>query len=94
MQTDVKSAYLAADGVVFAGRTRLKGLVVAVATLGANPVIIYDNATAATGTELLKVSCAGVAGTFNVLIPGEGIVAENGLYCDTGSAASITAFYG
>jgi len=94
MQTDVKSAYLAADGVLFAGRTRLKGLVIAVTTAGANPVIIYDNASAASGTEVLKVSCAGVAGTYNVLIPGEGCIAQNGLYCDTGSAASVTAFYG
>lgn len=94
MQTDVKATYLTADGVVVAGRARLKGMIVAVATLGANPVTIYDNASAATGTILFQVSCAGVAGTFPVVIPGEGIVAANGLYCDTGSAASVTAFYG
>lgn len=94
MQTDVKATYLTADGVVVAGRARLKGLVVAVATLGANPVVIYDNASAASGTTIFSVSCAGVAGTFCVVIPGEGILAVNGLFCDTGSAASITAFYG
>ena len=92
MQTDVKSKYLAIDGVLFAGRTRLRGLTVAVSSAGA-ALIIYDNASAASGTKVIEVSTA-VAGAFNVLIPGEGILAENGIYLDINGAAGVTAYYG
>jgi hypothetical protein len=92
MQTDVKSKYLEADGAIFAGRARLKGLTVAVSTAGA-ALIVYDNASAASGTKVIEVSTAAV-GVFNVLIPGEGILAEDGLYLDINGAAGVTAFYG
>jgi hypothetical protein len=92
MQTDVKSKYLEADGAIFAGRARLKGLTVAVSTAGA-ALIVYDNASAASGTKVIEVSTAAV-GVFNVLIPGEGILAENGLYLDINGAAGVTAYYG
>ena len=93
MQYDVKATYTEADAVLLATRARVKGLVVNVATAGANPVILYDNATTNAGTVLCKVSAA-YAGNINVLIPGEGILAVNGVYCDTGSAAAVTMFYG
>ena len=92
MQTDVKAKYLEADGAIFAGRTRLKGLTVAVSSAGA-ALIIYDNASAASGTKVIEVSTA-VAGAFNVLIPGEGILAQNGLFLDINGAAAVTAYYG
>jgi len=92
MQTDVKSKYLAIDGVIYAGRTRLKGLTIAVSSAGA-ALIVYDNASAASGTKVIEVSTAAV-GVFNVLIPGEGILAENGLYLDINGAAGVTAYYG
>jgi hypothetical protein len=34
------------------------------------------------------------AGCHTVVIPGEGIRAVNGVYCDTGSSAAVTLFYG
>jgi len=92
MQTDVKSTYLAADGVVFAGRTRLRGVTVSVAVAG-TALVIYDNAPAASGTALLTLSTA-IAGSYSVLIPGEGILAQNGLFLDINGAAGVTAFYG
>lgn len=91
--SDVKATYLDADGVIIAGRTRIKGVVVVVATAGANPVILYDNATAASGSTPLKLSCA-IAGPQYVDVPGQGILCDNGIFCDTGSAASVTVFYG
>jgi allantoicase len=92
MQTDVKATYLTADGAIFAGRTRLKGLTVAVSTAGA-ALIVYDNASAASGTKVVEISTAAV-GVYNVLIPGEGILAVNGLYLDINGAAGVTAYYG
>jgi hypothetical protein len=93
MQYDVKAAYTASDAALVAQPVRVKGLCVAVATAGADPVILYDNTSAASGTVLLKISAA-VAGVTTILIPGEGIRALNGVYCDTGSAAAVTVFYG
>lgn len=92
MQTDVQSKYLEADGVIYADRARLKGLTVAVSTAGA-ALAVYDNASAASGTKLVEVSTAAT-GVFNVLIPGQGILAENGLYLDINGAAGVTAYYG
>lgn len=92
MQTDVKAKYLEADGAIFAGRTRLKGLTVAVSSAGA-ALAVYDNASAASGTKVIEVSTAAT-GVFNVLIPGEGILANNGLYLDINGAAGVTAYYG
>lgn len=92
MQTDVKAKYLEADGAIFAGRARLKGLTVAVSSAGA-ALAVYDNASAASGTKVIEVSTAAT-GVFNVLIPGEGILANNGLYLDINGAAGVTAYYG
>lgn len=92
MQTDVKAKYLEADGAIFAGRARLKGLTVAVSSAGA-ALAVYNNASAASGTKVIEVSTAAT-GVFNVLIPGEGILADNGLYLDINGAAGVTAYYG
>lgn len=93
MQTDVKSAFKAGDGAVLTnGRTRLKGIFYAVTTAG-DDVILYDNAAAASGTVAIKLP-GDVAGQFNVVIPGEGILLDNGLYADAGAATGITVFYG
>lgn len=93
MQYDVKSAYVEADAAMVTYPVRIKGAYVVVASAGANPVIFYDNASAASGTVLLKLG-ASAAGAHTVVIPGEGIKAVNGVFCDTGSAASVTVFYG
>jgi len=92
MQTDVKSSYLTGDGAIFAERTRLRGMTVTVTSAGA-ALVVYDNASAASGTALLTVSTAST-GTFPVVIPGEGILAQNGLYLDINGAAAVTAYYG
>ena len=93
MQYDVKAAYTEADAALVAYRTRVKGAYIVVSTAGALPVILYDNASAASGDVLVKIG-ANAAGAHTVVIPGEGILATNGVYCDTGSAAQVTIFYG
>lgn len=93
MQYDVKSAFTTVDAAMVTYRTRVKGAYICVSTGGTNPVIFYDNASAATGNVLLKLG-AGSVGCHTVVIPGEGILAENGIFCDTGDAASVTVFYG
>lgn len=93
MQYDVKSAFTATDAAMVAYPVRIKGAYVSVTTGGANPVIFYDNPSAASGTVLLKLGVTA-AGAHTVVIPGEGIRAVNGVYCDTGDAATVTIFYG
>jgi hypothetical protein len=92
MQYDVKAAFRTTDGALVPYRTRLKGVFYAVTTAGAD-LIIYDNASAATGAVLLTLPC-DVAGQHNVYIPGEGILAENGVFLDINGASGLTAFYG
>lgn len=93
MQYDVQSAYTEVDVAMVGYRTRIKGAYVSVGTAGANPIIFYDNASAASGTVLLKLGVTA-AGCHTVVIPGEGILAENGIYCDVGSADAVTLYYG
>jgi len=93
MQYDVKAAYTTADAAMVTYPARIKGAYVAVSSAGSNPVTFYDNASAASGTILLQVG-ANAVGCHTVVIPGEGIRAVNGIFCDTGSAAAVTLFYG
>jgi hypothetical protein len=93
MQTDVKAAYTESDAALLTARVRVKGMYVVVNSAGTDPVILYDNASAASGNVLLKVGANAVGGN-SVVIPGEGILALDGVYCDTGSAAQVTVFYG
>lgn len=93
MQYDVKSAYTAADAAVVTFRTRLKGMYIVVGTAGTDPVIVYDNSSAASGTIVFKAGTTA-AGAHTVYIPGEGILALNGLYVDKGDADSVTVLYG
>ena len=83
MQYDVKSAFATADAALVAYRVRIKGVFYAVTTAGAD-VILYDNASAASGTAALTLPC-DVVGQYNVYIPGEGILCENGVYLDISS---------
>jgi len=93
MQYDVKAAYTTVDAAMITYPVRIKGAYIAVSSAGTTPVTFYDNASAASGTVLLQVG-ANANGCHTVVIPGEGIRALNGVYCDTGNAAAVTIFYG
>lgn len=92
MQYDVKAEFRTSDGALVPYRTRLKGVFYAVTTAGAD-LIIYDNAAAASGDVLLTLPC-DVAGQHNVYIPGEGILAQNGIFLDINGSSGVTVFYG
>jgi len=44
--------------------------------------------------EVKAAYTASDAAIHTVVIPGEGIRALNGVFCDTGDAAAVTIFYG
>lgn len=93
MQYDVKSAYTTTDAALVPYRVRLKGAFITSETGGATPVTFYDNATTTSNVVALKVGVEA-PGCNTVMIPGEGILCENGIYVTVGSADSVTIFYG
>ena len=100
MQTDVKSTKPLASSGVFktqtdadcAFRTRVKGIYI-VCGASAGSVDIRDSET---GPILLTLTVPSVAdaGSIYMLVPDQGILAENGLYGTMTNAASTVLFYG
>lgn len=100
MQSDVKSTKpLTATGVFktqtdanLAFRARVKAIY-AVCGASAGSVVIADGSG---GAILLTVNTPTVAdaGTVYIILPDQGILAENGLHGTVTNTASITLFYG
>ena len=95
-QTDVKSAHLSAAGSYYAGRTRLKGVVVNPKASTAATFEIRDGSASGNVLYTMDIASLGTPNTFYVLVPGEGILASTGLYLtlSVGSVTGITIFYG
>lgn len=87
MQTDVKPTTLTASGVVFEGRARVKGMVVTPGA-SAGSVKISDGAS-----DIFTVYTVAQGETFNVIVPGEGVLCSVNVYA-TLSNANCTVFYG
>jgi hypothetical protein len=95
MQTDVKSAHLSVAGTLFAGPTRLKGLIVCPAISTAATIQFKDGGSS--GTILLEIDVASNSNpnTYTFDIPGEGIKFNTTLYLALSAAVTgVTAFYG
>jgi hypothetical protein len=100
MQTDVKSTKpLDATGVFktqtdanVSFRTRIKGIY-AVCGASAGSVVITDGNGGSTLLTLTTPTATN-AGSIYMLVPDQGILAENGLYGTVTNTASITIFYG
>ena len=95
MQYDVKSAYAGTFPIqLVTGRVRLKQAVF-VGNGSAGTVIIYDTASnSATGTVLWQQKTSSGVQPFQVLVPGEGILAQNGIYVSAANVTSVTVCYG
>ena len=91
MQTDVKSAHAEATGSMVSGRVRLKGYQCLAGGTAGDIVFTDGNG----GAELLRFNIpANTNNPFANLIPGEGILAVNGIYVTLPTAAKVTVFYG
>jgi hypothetical protein len=93
MQYDVQAKAIAAgqtDAAVFASRSRIKGLVVSVPA-GGGTLAIKDGAA---GTTVFSFVAPAAAGTVNIIVPGEGILCETGIYVTTPASMTVTVFYG
>jgi hypothetical protein len=96
MQTDVLSAHLSTAGSYYAGRTRLKGMII---TPKASTVATFEIRNgSASGAVLftMDIPSLGTPNSFYILVPGEGILASTGLYLtlSVGTVTGITVFYG
>lgn len=93
MQYDVKATAIAAaqtDATVFAGRARIKGMVVSVPSGGGTLAIKNGSG----GSTAFSFVAPAAAGAVNILIPGEGILCDNGIYATTPASMTVTVFYG
>ena len=93
MQYDVKSAYLTADGTVYGGPARVKGVLITPATT-AGGLSLKDGG--ASGAVVFQTSWADSTNPvpFNVTIPGEGVRCITDIYADVTTLTSVTVFYG
>ena len=93
MQYDVKTAYLEASGVLVDSRSRLKQLVF-LPSGNTGSIVIYDNASAGSGNVVWRTKVGTGVQPFQLIVPGEGILALNGLYVALTNITSITVCYG
>ena len=96
MQTDVQSAHLSAAGSYYAGRTRLRGIVVTPKATTVATFEIRDGGVSGAVLFTMDIPSLGTPNSTYILVPGEGILASTGLYLtlSVGSVTGITVFYG
>lgn len=99
MQTDVKSTQPLTSTGAFKdqnsndlGRVRIKGIY-AVCGASAGSVVITDGASGAT-LLTLNTPTAANAGSIYMLVPDQGILADNAVYGTVTNTASTVIFYG
>jgi hypothetical protein len=92
MQYDVKSGSAAAGAstTVFAGPTRVKGLLISYP--GAGTLTIKDGG--ASGTTVFSFTAPADSGCVNVLVPGEGIRCNTDVYVTNSANTTAVVFYG
>ena len=91
MQTDVKAAHTEVTASMVSGRVRLKGYQ-CLSGGTAGDVIFTDGQG---GTERLRFNIPNNTNNpFANLIPGEGILFDNGIYVTVPTSAKVTIFYG
>lgn len=89
---DVRSAHAHTSAALINRRCRLRGVVVNTSSGGSGDVVFYDNASAASGTVLLEVD-EKTPSTVDIIIPGDGILAKNGVYVSLPANVTTTIFY-
>lgn len=88
---EVKSKHTHVSAALLTGRGRLMGLVINHKTGVTDNIVLYDN-TAASGSVIVEID-ESVAGTIDIMIPGDGILYETGIYASLPANTSLTIFY-
>ena len=84
MKSDVKAVRVTGTGSVFAGRTRLRGIILSNSTAGAGSITLQDGNSV---TQFIGDAPAGDVFAFN--IPEDGILFEDGMNV-TSLAGTVT----
>lgn len=93
LEPSTSSDLQTADVAIYARPCALTGIQVNPAAADAT-LIIYDNASAASGVVLAKVLVKASTSGTTVRLPEGGVAARNGLYADTtGAAAEFIVYY-
>jgi hypothetical protein len=93
MQYDVRSVRLSADGQAVNYRVRVKAIY-GVSGASAGSVKFY-NGTDTSGTLLIDIDTpVGTGNNFYMMIPGEGVLFETGVYVDVTNITGVTIYYG
>ena len=90
MKSDVKATQKTSPGLVFAGRTRLRGIVLGAPNTTEAGVAVFLNGT--TGSTYLSVE-APAGDVFALNIPEDGILFEQGIFV-TDLVGKVTVLYG
>jgi hypothetical protein len=93
-QTDVKSTHLNSSGSVFAGRARIKGVVLCATASTAGTLVLRDGGSGGTNVLELDIPSNSNPNSFYMLIPGEGVLCATNIYASITGLASVTVFYG
>lgn len=93
MASSISSGLKTSDAVITTGRNRVNAI-----TLigGSTPstLVLYDNASAASGKELAKATQVTSMVTTHIIFENP-IIAENGIYADiSGTSAEYIVYYG
>jgi len=90
-QTDVKSAAAAAGATttIFAGPTRIKGVLISYASSG---TVVLNDGTG--GTAMFSFTGPAAIGSVYVAIPGEGIKCSTNVSAVCGASTTAVVFYG
>ena len=92
MQTDVKSGAAAAatSTAVTSFRARVKAIALTFTASGGAITITDGNG----GATIFTYTPPAAAGSMYMLIPGEGLLCQTGVYVTNGTGTSATVFYG
>jgi hypothetical protein len=89
MKSDVKATRKDSDGLVFAGRTRLRGIILGAPNVTTAAAAVLLNGT--TGSNYFQVDApAGDVFAFNM--PEDGVLFENGIFV-TDLVGTVTVVY-
>lgn len=88
------SGLKSADAAISTISGRLLGLYLIADGTNAATLTVYDNASAASGTVLCKISIPAGQTYNDSHLPGEGVVVNNGIYADvSGTGAQYIVHY-
>ena len=79
-----------ADGVIRASKGILTGVHLISDGTNDATLVIYDNASAGTGTEVFKITISGTDDSIPINLPNNGVYCTNGIYADITTAGTMS----